>query len=70
MSRAKSGNNNPSAKSVLKLDKNGNIIAKYETIKDCRNQERFYQKKLEKLIKEHILYNGFYFVIETSKRLF
>ena len=65
-----SGNNNPNAKSVLKLDKNGNIITKYETIKDCRNQERIYQKKFEKLIKEHILYNGFYFVIETPKDYF
>ena len=65
-----SGNNNPNAKSVLKLDKNGNIITKYETIKDCRNQECIYQKKFEKLIKEHILYNGFYFVIETPKDYF
>lgn len=65
-----SGNNNPNAKSVLKLDKHGNIITKYETIKDCRNQEHISRRKLNNLIKEHILYNGFYFVIETSKRLF
>ena len=64
------GENSPRAKSVLKFDKNGNIIAKYETIKDCKNQEHIYREKLEKLVREHILYNGFYFVIETSKRLF
>ena len=70
MSRAKSGKNNSRAKHILKIDASENIVAEYGCIKECREQEHIGKRKLSKILKEHILYNGFYFVIETSKRLF
>ena len=58
------GEKNPSAKSVIKKDEDGNVIAKYGTVKDCCAQECVHPTKLRKIIKEHILYKGFYFEFE------
>ena len=55
------GENSPSAKAILKLDEFGNIITEYGCINDCREQENLSRKKFYRIIKNHILYNGFYF---------
>ena len=55
------GAKNPGAKAVLKIDEFGNIIAEYGCMKDCCEQENIYIKILRKYIKEHTVYNGFYF---------
>ena len=62
MSKAHKGENNPFAKVILKLDEFGNIVNEYGCMKDCCQQEDISnRKKLNKIIKERILYNGFYF---------
>ena len=58
---------NPNAKAVLKIDEFGNIAAEYGCIKDCSMQENINRGKLNKIIKEHILYNGFYFEFKPKK---
>ena len=49
------------AKTVLKLDEFGNIIAEYGCMKECCKEENLYNSLLRKLVKTHSLYNGFYF---------
>ena len=62
ISKANTGENNGFAKTILKLDEFGNVIAEYGCMKTCCEQENISnRKKLNKIIKEHILYNGFYF---------
>lgn len=60
-SKMRKGAQNPKAKALLKLDESGNIVAEYGCMKDCCEQEHINKNKLSKIIKEHILYNGFYF---------
>ena len=61
------GENNPAAKAVLKLDEFDNIITEYGCIKDCCAQENLSRKMLNKLIKAHTIYNGFYFEYKNKK---
>lgn len=61
------GKNNPNSKSILKLDEFGDVITEYGCVYECCAQEHIDGKKLRKLIKEHILYNGFYFVFKNEK---
>ena len=62
ISKANAGENNGFAKAIIKLDESGNIITEYGCMKECCAQENISnRKKLNKLIKERILYNGFYF---------
>lgn len=65
--RDQSDEKNPNAKTILKLDEFNNIIFEYETMKKCMEQEDLYPRKLRKLIKNHILYNGFYFEFKYKK---
>ena len=60
------GAKNPRAKVILKLDEFGNIITEYGCINDCCNQENISRYKLNKSIKEHTLYNGFYFMFKIK----
>lgn len=60
------GEKSPSAKVVLKLDEFGNIITEYGCVKYCREQEHISRYRLDKLLKEHIPHNGFYFVIKPK----
>lgn len=55
------GANNPFAKVILKIDELGNIVNEYGCMKDCCKRENTSMYILRKLLKEHILYNGFYF---------
>ena len=60
------GENSPRATPILKLNESGNIVTEYATIKECCKCECIYYIKLIKLLKEHILYNGFYFEYKTK----
>ena len=62
------GEKNPRAKAVLKLDEFGNIVTEYGTVKDCCEQEHICGKALRKLIKEHTLYNSFYFEFKSKNQ--
>ena len=61
-----SGEKNPRAKSILKIDASENIVAEYGCVKECREQEHIGKRKLSKILKEHILYNGFYFEFKNK----
>ena len=61
LSKAKIGEKNLNSKAVIKLDEFGNIITEYGCIKDCCAQENISRYILQKLIREHSLFNGFYF---------
>ena len=61
-----SDENHPQAKRILKIDASGNIVTEYGCKKDCCAQEHIYYKKLSKIIKEHILHNGFYFEYKSK----
>lgn len=65
-SKARKGGNNPRAKAVLKIDEFGNIIAEYGCVKDCCIQEKFSDTLFYKIIKNHILHNGFYFEYKSN----
>ena len=65
-SKARKGGNNPRAKAVLKLDEFGNIITEYGCIKECCVQENFSDALFYKIIKNHILHNGFYFEYKSK----
>lgn len=54
------------SKGIIKIDESENIIAEYEYMKDCCTQENISRYILLKLIKEHILYNGFYFEFKSK----
>ena len=57
----------PRAKPILKIDASGNIVAEYGCVKECREQNNnLCYRKLINLIKEHILYNGFYFEFKNK----
>ena len=60
------GANNPSAKPILKIDILGNVIIEYGCMKDCCEQEHINKNKLRKIIKEHIIYNCFYFEYKSN----
>lgn len=66
MSKAHSGANSSQAKCILKIDDSGNIVAEYSCKKDCREQEHISVYMLDKLLKERILYNGFYFEYKSK----
>lgn len=55
------GEKNPSAKIVLKLDKEGNVIFEYGCVKECCVQENISWYILKKLIRNHIFHNESYF---------
>lgn len=55
------GEKNPIAKGVLKINEMGNVVTEYGCITECCNQEHITKYLFYKIIKEHILYNGFYF---------
>ena len=54
------------SKSIIKIDESGNIIAEYWCMKDCCTQENVSMYILRKLIKEHSLYNSFYFEFKSK----
>lgn len=54
------------SKGIIKIDESENIIVEYEYMKDCCTQENISRYILLKLIKEHILYNGFYFEFKSK----
>lgn len=62
----RTGEQNAKSKPVLKLDEFGDIVAEYVSMKECYEQENISISILRRLIKNHVLYNGFYFEFKNK----
>lgn len=56
-----SGGKNPRAKIVQKIDLEGNVVVEYECMKECCKAEHISDSKLRKVIKNDIMYKGYYY---------